>query len=170
MSVVLKPPPSRVEPQAGAPRPPQAGSISSQQPLGSSSCPVGQAGPGEFQLRLLPLINAPAGARDACNKATHQTGQPCPQVLLLGAEDESKNVSSLLPGQVRCHGRAWHREGHTKVSPWGVAGERLMQGSEQHPGCRQESKVGARKEECKDRFGGLSPRACRHGGLEGWPE
>lgn len=58
-----------------------------------------------------------------------------------------------------------------KASPWGVAGDWLMQGGvSSAQGCRQESKVGARKEEHRDRFGGLSPQACGHGGLEGRPD
>lgn len=65
---------------------------------------------------------------------------------MLGAEDESKIVRSLLPGQVRCHRGAWHREGQMRLSPWGVDEDRLMSSPQ---GCRQESRVGVWKGECR---------------------
>lgn len=57
------------------------------------------------------------------------------------------------------------------MSLQGVAGQGLMQGRvSSTQGCRQESKVGATKEECRDRLGGPSPWAYRHRGLKEWPE
>lgn len=54
---------------------------------------------------LHTCVQGKGGALQQSRLPSPQTGQPRAQVLLLGVGDESKNVRSLLPGQVRCHGR-----------------------------------------------------------------